>query len=462
MEGDKKEHGDDTPALYEGDKGGRVITVRNGCSVFPRASVVAVELMEFAVGAEGTEEAGVVDGEGDRDAHTVGQGGMVGTGRHGDVLLVEIADDFLTLEHADHDEVGLGGIDALADGEFLEGQDDFAAFVDELTHPFVDVEAMLDEALGIVGTEGRDGMGHAHELEVFDDVGVGHDNGHADGCGGPGMGEGADDEDVGVAVEEHDGRLLGGELDVALVDDDDAAEEVGEGCDVVDAEEIAGGGVGVAEEDDLRVHPHVFNDGVDVEAEIVGTEAHFAASDSVEVGAFGIDAARGTEGDDFVTTGFAEDADGEVDGFFRAVAEIAAAGRNAFVTAPLGFEAEQGGVGIAVLGGVEGAFVGMESQIASLDASGDVVVGVGTDVLAHESFNGLAFGCGVGHCLGVVWGMNSGWGNGIDVQTTHLEQPCLLGLRFAPSGLSNWKVKEREKQARTLSRTGRKDNKEDK
>ena len=197
-------------------------------------------------GAEFGEEAGVLVGGADGDADFVGDAREVPPADE-DVAgfegLVELlGGEFCAGGDGGEEEVGVG----VGHGEpdVAQGGGEAGAFGDYFLPGGLGVLLVLDGGGGGGDGDGVDGVGVADFFELFEEGGLGDGVAEAEAGEGVAFGEGAEEEEVGVFLDERD-RAGGGEVDVGFVDDEEAVEVLGDVGEAVERVEVAGGGVGV-------------------------------------------------------------------------------------------------------------------------------------------------------------------------------------------------------------------------
>ena len=157
------------------------------------------------------------------------------------------------------------------------------------------------------------------------------------------------------------GQLLG-EVDVRLVDDDDALELVDDLQYLVAVERVARRVVGRAYPYQLRVAVACCQQAVGVELVVVVKE-NLTILDVVDVGAHLIHAVCGFYGYDIVAPWLAEDAVGQVNGLVAAVAQEDVFGRHALDLGEHLLQLALQGVGITVIRCVIRVLVGIEKDV---------------------------------------------------------------------------------------------------
>ena len=192
--------------------------------------------------------------------------------------------------------------------------------VEERSPPEFHVLQVVEHLQRLLLREQVNVVGVLDLVEQANDFLGGEGHAQTDGCRGPQLGEGVEDDEVGKAVEVQAEGSQVGEVGVGLINDDDSAEGRENVLDSMALEGIAGGVVGRTEPDDLGVVIGGSQQGVGIEGEVLA-QGHGTILHIVDVCAYAVHPVGGSDGHDVVLTGFAEDSEDEVYGLVGAVAK---------------------------------------------------------------------------------------------------------------------------------------------
>ncbi len=237
-----------------------------------------------------------------------------------DASLNEILVDAVGIGDSRQEEVGVGGKDFLANGQechrFEQGVPLFEY------HGDVTLQqggiAQNFHRLGLC--EDVDVVGVLDFVVKPNDVFAGKCHAEADTSGCPRLGEGGEDNEIGVLGNVHAEGTLGGEIAVCLIDNDDALERLDDLFDFLPQEGVACGIVGRTDEDDFGVVVAGGKQGVGIHVE-VGCEGHLAVLHIVDIGTDFVHAIGGVNRHDVVLAWTAEDAEREVNRLVAAIAQ---------------------------------------------------------------------------------------------------------------------------------------------
>jgi hypothetical protein len=180
-----------------------------------------------------------------------------------DHLLAFLA-GFPTVEE---DVVGVGG-EVCQSGDISQGILDVFDLVVIESHPLLEGLGILEGSQGSPHGDGADIPGEQSGGDLTDDVFVAQGVTEAQAGQTVSFGEGAGDDDVGILAGEGNlGLTQPGEFDVSFVNDEGDA-GLGDGDEVLGFHEVAGGVIGVGDDDDLGLVGDGLQDGPGVEQEL--------------------------------------------------------------------------------------------------------------------------------------------------------------------------------------------------
>ena len=338
--------------------------------------------------AECREQFGILRARADGDAQTVVAQRHTVAVADNDAAVHQIVVDALGVRHAGQKEVRVGAEHLLAQRQILERLHQPLALVQQYLHPLVHLERVLQHLHRLLLRQQIDVVGILHLIIYIDNLPGGKGHAQTDGCRGPRLRHGLQDDEVLVADQLGAQRLLLREVDVRLVDDDDALERLDDLHYLVAAERIASRVVGRADPHYLRALVARCQQLVGMHLEVV-VQQDATVLHVVDVGTHLIHAVRRLDGHHVVTPRLAEDAVSQVDGLVAAVAqEYHVLGHALHLLQQLLQLALQR-VGVAVVGGVVRILVGIEedvSLLARIFITGTAVRSQAPDVLADQLF----------------------------------------------------------------------------
>lgn len=255
------------------------------------------------------------------------------------------------VEHLEEQEVALGATAQTANTGYLGQLCEDAITLDKDLGTVVahDCQALVGDGVGCEGTgRTRDVVGGFEAVEETGNRGGGEGGTKTDASQAKGLGQSLHDNKVGELRHPlGEGRILGGKVDVGLIEDHDAVPGgvVENLLDIGLCENRAGGVTGRANVHklDIRLVGERVEDLGDIEGEGRGRQqGDLDDGDVVDLGRHGVHAVGGRAGEDAVAAGYAEAAQQGVDGLVAADSDEEVVGRERL-----------GSVGVRVAQGAE-------------------------------------------------------------------------------------------------------------
>ena len=120
--------------------------------------------------AQGGQQLRILARRTNRDAQAVATESHTGTVAHHDTTVYEVVVDNVGIRHTGQEEVGLRGIDLLAEGQYRKGSHEFGTLGTDGCDPLVDLGEVMQHGDGLLLRQLIDVVGVLHLVKEGNDV----------------------------------------------------------------------------------------------------------------------------------------------------------------------------------------------------------------------------------------------------------------------------------------------------